>query len=150
MRCVVQRVSAATVAVDGREVGRCGFGLMLLVGVHKDDTAANAAKLADRVAGMRIFSDAAGKMNLSILQLREEGHDEADILAVSNFTLFGDTSQRRPSFGESAGFEKGQELFEAFVQELRGRGIPVQTGVFGANMQVSILNDGPVTLIVDA
>lgn len=154
MRAIVQRVSAATVSVDGREVGRCGYGLMLLVGVHRDDTEANAKKLADRVAGLRIFGDAEGKMNLALTDfpLPEGGaiKYEYDVLAVSNFTVYGDTKKnRRPSFVESAGFEQGQALFDRFVQELRALGVGVQTGVFGANMQVSLVNDGPVTVILD-
>lgn len=151
MRAIVQRVSSATVAVDGREVGRCGPGLMLLVGVHKNDTPAEAKKLADKVVGLRIFNDHEGKMNLAISDFKnQDGEIEYDILAVSNFTVYGDTKkQRRPSFMESAGFEQGQELFDLFVTELRNLGVRTQTGIFGADMKVSILNDGPVTLVVD-
>lgn len=154
MRAIVQRVSAATVAVDGREVGRCGYGLMLLVGVHVDDTEAEVKRLAEKVTQLRIFSDPAGKMNLSLLDFPSpEGAGtryEYEILAVSNFTVYGDTKKnRRPSFVASAGFDRGQELFDRFVHHLRSSGIGVQTGIFGANMQVSLINDGPVTVILD-
>src|SRR5471030_1394332 len=106
MRAIVQRVSAATVSVDGREVGRCGRGLMLLVGVHKDDTEANATKLADRIAGLRIFNDPEGKMNLSLRDFPADPGSpcpfEYDVLAVSNFTVYGDAAKsRRPSFTAS-------------------------------------------------
>jgi D-aminoacyl-tRNA deacylase len=151
VRAIVQRVSAATVSVDGREVGRCGPGLMLLVGIHNNDSPAEAAKLAQKVVGLRIFNDAGGKMNLAISDFKTpQGEIEYDILAVSNFTVYGDArKQRRPSFMDSAGFELGQQLFDEFVKQLRLLGIRVQTGLFGANMQVSIINDGPVTLILD-
>lgn len=154
MRAIVQRVTGATVSVDGREVGRCGQGLMLLVGVHKDDTEAHARKLAEKLATLRIFSDPEGKMNLSLLDF--PSHEQAptrfeyDVLAVSNFTVYGDSKKsRRPSFSESAPYDKGSDLFDLFVKELRNLGIGVQTGVFGANMQVALINDGPVTVIVD-
>jgi len=127
---------------------------MLLVGVHRDDTAAQAKKLADKLANLRIFSDHEGKMNLSLMDFPSpDGAPtpfEYDVLAVSNFTVYGDTKKnRRPSFAESAPYEQGSELFDRFVAELRALGIGVQTGVFGANMQVAIINDGPVTVIVD-
>jgi D-tyrosyl-tRNA(Tyr) deacylase len=154
MRAIVQRVSAATVSVDGREVGRCGYGLMLLVGVHRNDTEAEAKKLAGKIANLRIFGDPEGKMNLSLLDFPAgEGAGcrfEYDVLAVSNFTVYGDTRKnRRPSFVESAPYEEGRALFDRLVAELRALGIDVQTGVFGANMAVSLINDGPVTVIVD-
>jgi D-tyrosyl-tRNA(Tyr) deacylase len=148
MRAVVQRVSGATVTVDGREVGRCGYGLLLLVGVHRDDTTEDAVKLASRISTLRIFNDEAGKMNLSLLDFQED--DEYDVLAVSNFTVYGDTAKnRRPSFVASAPFEQGSELFDAFVAALRDTGVPVQTGQFGAHMHVAMVNDGPVTVILD-
>lgn len=151
VRAVVQRVGMASVSVGGQELGRCGPGLLLLVGVHRDDTEATTAKLADRILGMRIFSDPQGKMNLSIRDfVRADGGFELEILAVSNFTVYGDAKSRRPGFTESAGYEKGQALFEAFVAQLRARGASVQTGRFGAEMRVSLVNDGPVTLVVDA
>lgn len=163
MRAIVQRVSAATVTVDGREVGRCGYGLALLVGVHKNDTEADAKRLAEKISTLRIFNDAEGKMNLALVDFpiptsgeiggapRRTGvRFEYDVLAVSNFTVYGDAKKnRRPSFTESAPFADAQELFDLFVSHLRGLGVGVQTGVFGAHMSVSILNDGPVTLVVD-
>lgn len=130
--------------VDGATVGRCGVGLLVLVAAHRDDTEANADKLADRVAGLRIFSDAEGKMNLSLADV------EGSVLAISNFTLYGDaTKNRRPSFIESAPYADGERLYEAFVAALARRGVPVETGVFGAHMDVSLVNDGPVTIVLD-
>lgn len=154
MRAIVQRVSGATVQVDGKEVGRCGYGLMLLVGVHRNDTEAEAIKLAEKIATLRIFNDEMGKMNLAITDFPAVGSPrpmlEYDVLAVSNFTVYGDARKsRRPSFTESAPYEQGQVLFDRFVSALRGRGVDVQTGIFGANMQVALINDGPVTVIVD-
>lgn len=149
MRAIVQRVSGATVSVDGREIGRCESGLVLLVGVHRNDTEANAAKLADKTANLRIFSDLDGKMNESLLQVRER-LPEAGVLAISNFTVYGDTAKnRRPSFIESAPFERASLLFEAFLTAMRELGVPTQTGAFGADMRVALINDGPVTLVVD-
>lgn len=147
MRAVVQRVQWARVSVDGETVGQCGPGLLVLVAAHVDDTPVNAAKMADRLLGMRIFADEAGKMNLSLRQL--EPGSEPRILAVSQFTLYGDTTQRRPAFTGSAPYEQGRELFKAFVAELRKAGETVETGEFGAHMQVELLNDGPVTLICE-
>ncbi len=145
MRAVVQRVVSASVVVDGAMVGSCGRGLLLLVGVHREDSRLNAEKLAAKIAHLRIFNDEAGKMNLSLLEVG------GSVLAVSNFTVYGDASKsRRPSFTESAPFEVGRELFEEFVELLRGQGLGVETGVFGADMQVSLVNDGPVTVVVDA
>jgi D-tyrosyl-tRNA(Tyr) deacylase len=141
----------ASVSVGGREVGRCGPGLLLLVGVHRDDTEAEAKLLADRVLGLRIFNDSAGKMNLAIRDFPQpEGGFELEILAISNFTVYGDAKSRRPSFTASASFEVGRELFDRFVKEVRCLGGSIQTGEFGADMRVSLVNDGPVTLVVDA
>jgi D-tyrosyl-tRNA(Tyr) deacylase len=153
MRAIVQRVSAATVRVDGKEVGRCGHGLMLLVGVHRDDTDAQAKKLAEKVSTLRIFNDEEGKMNRALVDFPQpdptRGY-EYDVLAVSNFTVYGDARKnRRPSFTESAPYEQGQALFERFVRELRALNVDVQTGVFGAHMEVSLINDGPVTIVLD-
>ncbi len=148
MRAVVQRVSSASVTVEGEVVGRCGRGLLVLAAAHKDDTEADAVKLADRVYGLRIFNDAEGKMNLSLEDLGEL--PEPEILAISNFTLYGDAlKSRRPSFVQSAGFDQGQMLFERFVSALRERYPRTQTGVFGAHMDVELVNDGPVTLVID-
>ena len=159
MRAVVQRVSMATVRVDGREVGRCGRGLLLLVGVHRDDTADDAAGLAAKVANLRVFADGAGRTNLSILDVPLGERDpvggqptawEYEVLAVSNFTVLGDARKsRRPSFTASAPFEIAEVRFEEFVGGLRTLGIDVQTGVFGANMEVALVNDGPMTLVVE-
>jgi D-tyrosyl-tRNA(Tyr) deacylase len=119
------------------------------VGAARTDTAHDAAKVADRVYGMRIFADEGGKMNLSLAQ-RQGAAVGPEVLAVSNFTLLGDPSQRRPSFAAAAPFEEGRALFEAFVQALRDLGASVETGVFGADMQVFSQADGPVTLVVGA
>lgn len=120
---------------------------MLLVGVYTTDTEREAMKLAEKVIKLRIFNDHEGKMNLSIGEFKDDGYD---ILAVSNFTVYGDAKKsNRPSFTNSAPFDHGKELFEAFVQALRTLGIPTQTGIFGADMQVSLINDGPVTVILD-
>lgn len=145
MRAIVQRVSSASVTVDAKVVGRCGTGLMVLVGVHKDDTEAEAAWLADRVAKVRIFNDSEGKMNLGLADV------SGSVLAISNFTVYGETKKnRRPSFTASAGFEQGKVLFDAFVTSLSGLGVHVETGVFGAHMDVSLVNDGPVTVVIDS
>ena len=114
-----------------------------MVGVHKDDTEEDAQRLADRIAGMRVFNDDDGKINLALKSVGGE------VIAVSNFTVYGDASQRRPSFTNSAGFEKGRELFDTFVEELRALDVTVHTGEFGAEMRVAICNEGPVTLVVD-
>lgn len=140
----------ASVSVEGREIGRCGPGLLVLVGVHRDDTEVQAKLLADRLLGLRIFSDPQGKMNLAIRDFPlPQGGFDLEILAVSNFTVYGDAKSRRPSFTASAGFELGKSLFDAFVGEVRALGGAVQTGEFGADMRVSLVNDGPVTLVVD-
>jgi D-tyrosyl-tRNA(Tyr) deacylase len=139
----VQRVSSAAVGVEDRLVCQMTVGLVALVGVHRDDRPEDARKLADRIAGMRVFNDAEGKINLALAAVSGE------VLAVSNFTVYGDASQRRPSFTESAGYDRGMELFDLFVEELRRLDITVHTGEFGANMRVAICNEGPVTLVVD-
>lgn len=144
MRAVVQRVLSASVSVDGAVVGAIERGFLVLAAAHRDDTEKEAAKLADRVVGMRIFNDESGKMNLS---LNDVG---GAILAVSNFTLYGDAmKQRRPSFIAAAPFDRGKELFDAFTAGLRALGCHVEEGVFGADMKVAVLNDGPVTLILE-
>jgi D-tyrosyl-tRNA(Tyr) deacylase len=148
VRAVVQRVTEASVSVDGEVVGSCGQGFVALVAAHRDDTTAEAVKLADRVWGMRVFSDAEGKMNLALRDLPKDRR--IGVLAISNFTLYGDPSKnRRPSFVQSAPFDQGKELFERFVTELQNLGCEVETGVFGAHMTVDSVSDGPVTLIVD-
>ena len=148
MKAVVQRVSCAKVTVGGKTVGQCGPGFVLLVAAGRDDTETNAMKMADRIWGMRVFPDAEGKMNLNLRDW-EKSQDATNVLAVSNFTVYGDASQRRPSFGAAAGYEEGERLFELFVAELRALGARVETGVFGADMQVELSNDGPVTLVVE-
>jgi len=119
------------------------------VAAHREDTEASADKLANKALNLRIFGDADGKMNLSIVDLAASGA-AVGVLAVSNFTVYGDAAkQRRPSFVQAAPFEEGQRLFECFVSSLRATGIPVETGLFGAHMEVNLVNDGPVTLILD-
>jgi D-tyrosyl-tRNA(Tyr) deacylase len=144
VKAVVQRVTSASVVVDGQEVGACGIGLLILVAAHREDTEANAAKMADKIQGLRIFNDAEGKMNLALADVG------GSVLAVSNFTVYGDTAKnRRPSFIASAPYEDGERLFSAMIASLRERGVEVQTGIFGADMKVSLLNDGPVTVILE-
>lgn len=150
MRAVVQRVKRASVTVDGAVTGSCEKGLLVLVAAHKADREADARKMADKILGLRIFEDAEGKMNLSLRQLHEAG-EAVGILAVSNFTVYGDTDKsRRPSFVDSAPYATGEVLFNEMLAALRVEPIPVGTGVFGAEMAVELLNDGPVTVILDA
>lgn len=145
MKAVVQRVSEAFVRVDGKIVGSIGAGLVVLAAAHRNDTEAEARKLADRVLGLRIFNDEAGKMNLSLADVPDSG-----ILAISNFTVYGETANnRRPSFVEAAPYQQGKLLFEAFVSALRERCTRVEEGIFGADMKVELINDGPVTVVVD-
>jgi D-tyrosyl-tRNA(Tyr) deacylase len=145
MRAVIQRVSEASVTVEGEVVGAIGTGVLVLLGVTDGDTDANARWLADKIAGLRIFEDDAGKMNLGLADIGGAA------LVVSQFTLYGDTRKgRRPSFVKAARPEVAEPLYEAFCGHLRRAGIaPVETGVFGAMMDVRLLNDGPVTLILD-
>ncbi|MSS71681.1 MAG: D-tyrosyl-tRNA(Tyr) deacylase [Candidatus Latescibacteria bacterium] len=145
MRVLIQRVSRAGVSVDGSIVSEIGSGLILLVGVGAGDGPEDAAALAEKCAHLRIFEDEAGKMNRSALEVKGE------VLAISQFTLYGDTRKgRRPSFVEAAPPERARPLYEAFVECLRGLGLRVGTGVFGAHMQVEIHNDGPVTIMVES
>ncbi len=152
MRAVVQRVSWARVTVEGRVVGSCGPGFLVLVAAGREDTESEARKLADRVVGMRVFPDAEGKMNLNLRDFEADkgGLNAANVLAVSNFTVYGDATQRRPSFTAAAGYETGKALFETFVAELGRLGARVATGAFGEHMGVELLNDGPVTLVAEA
>jgi D-tyrosyl-tRNA(Tyr) deacylase len=144
MRAVLQRVRRASVSVAGEVVGQIERGLLILLGVHRNDTPDQARWLADKVAGLRIFEDAAGKMNVSV---QDAG---GSVLVVSQFTLYADCRKgRRPSFIEAAPPEIAVPLYEQFANELRALGIPVATGRFGADMQVELVNDGPVTVIVD-
>lgn len=140
MIALVQRVSEARVVVAGATVGEIGCGILALVGVERGDTEAEAARLAERVIGYRIFADAAGKMNSSLAQVG------GGLLAVPQFTLAADTHKgARPSFSSAAPPAEGERLFGRFVALVRARYSPVQTGIFGADMQVSLVNDGPVT-----
>ena len=140
----MQRVSSASVTVDGRVTGRCGRGLVVLVAVAPQDTEAQAAWLARKLAGLRIFPDDDGRMNRSITDVG------GDALVVSQFTLYGDCRKgRRPSFVKSAGPELAEPLYERFCALLADAGVPNQQGVFAADMQVELVNDGPVTLVVD-
>ena len=144
MRAVIQRVREASVTVDGREVAAIGSGLLILLGVGRADTAEAARWLAGKVAELRIFEDGEGKMNRSA---REVG---GAALVVSQFTLYGDARKgRRPSFSEAAPPDAAVPLLRLFVDGLRERGLPVQEGAFGAKMQVRLVNDGPVTLLLD-
>jgi len=145
MRAVVQRVSRARVSVDGRVTGEIGRGLLVLLGVGREDTAAVAASMAEKVANLRIFEDAGGKMNRSLLEVNGAA------LVVSQFTLYGDArGQRRPSFIAAARPEQAQALYEEFATALRQLGIAVATGVFQALMSVELINEGPVTILLDS
>lgn len=144
MRAILQRVTRAKVTVGDEITGEIAHGLLVLLGVHVTDTQADAVKLAEKVAQMRIFEDDEGKMNRSVIDAN------GSVLVVSQFTLYGDTAKgRRPSFIEAARPETAIPLYEMFVNELKKFGLPIATGRFGADMQVELVNDGPVTLIVE-
>lgn len=144
MRAVVQRVSRASVSIDGREVGVIGKGLLVLLGVARGDDRSKVAWMADKIAGLRVFADEEGKLNRDLASVGGE------VLVVSQFTLYGDVSRgRRPSFVEAAPPEEAIPLYQAFVAALRERGLRVATGEFGAMMQVELVNDGPVTLVIE-
>jgi D-tyrosyl-tRNA(Tyr) deacylase len=144
MRAVVQRVSRAAVIIDGQTIGAIERGLLVLLGIAATDTQADGRWLAEKLAGLRIFNDEAGKMNLSVADV------SGAVLVISQFTLYGDCRKgRRPSFLGAAPPEMAVPLYEAFVNALRSLGLPVETGRFGAMMQVELVNDGPVTLILD-
>ena len=144
MRAVVQRVSRASVSIGGELVGAVGRGFVVLLGVAPDDTADAARWLADKVVGLRVFADDEGKMNRSLSDVG------GGCLVVSQFTLYGDCRKgRRPSFLGAAGPEVAVPLYEAFVDAVKALGVPAATGRFGAMMQVELVNDGPVTLILD-
>ena len=145
MRAVVQRVSRAKVTVEGKVTGEIGTGLMILLGVGKEDTSAVATSMAEKMANLRIFEDAAGKMNLSLLDVK------GSAMVVSQFTLFGDVrGQRRPSFISAGPPDLGKRLYEEFCEALKKLGIPVGTGIFQAMMSVELVNEGPVTILVDS
>ncbi len=145
MRAVVQRVKSSSVAVDNDVIGEIGKGLLILLGVAKADTADNAEYLADKILNLRIFEDENSKMNRSLLDTGGE------MLVVSQFTLLGDcTKGRRPSFVHAAKPDLANELYEHFVEQVRKKGVNIATGQFRAVMDVSLVNDGPVTLIVES
>jgi len=145
VRAVVQRVKEAWVSIDGRVVGKIPQGLLVLLGVGEGDTEEDARYLAEKISNLRVFSDDQGKMNLSV---RETG---GEILAVSQFTLYGDCRKgRRPSFSSAAHPDLANQLYLDFVNILRNQGLRVETGVFQAHMEVGLVNDGPVTLIVSS
>ena len=145
MRTVIQRVTKASVSVDGNVVGSIGPGMVVLIGVEKNDSEKEIAYVAEKIASLRIFEDSSGKMNLSI---KDTG---GEILAVSQFTLYGDCRKgRRPSYTRAAGGDFARRCYELFIAEVAQRGIPVRTGVFGATMDVHIVNSGPVTLLIDS
>ncbi len=145
MRAVVQRVSAASVAVDGETTGRIGRGLLVLVGVTNDDGPADVQYIADKVRDLRVFEDEAGKMNLALSDVA------GAVLAVSQFTLYGDCRKgRRPSWDAAAPAALARALYDATVAAMRANGLTVETGVFQARMAVTLVNDGPVTLLLDS
>jgi D-aminoacyl-tRNA deacylase len=145
MRAVVQRVSRASVAVDGRVVGEIDLGLLVLLGVSSTDGETDADYLAEKIAGLRIFEDEEGKMNRSVADVA------GAVLAVSQFTLYGDVRRgKRPSFDQAARPERARELYECFVAQIRQRGLRCETGQFQAMMSVSLTNQGPVTILLDS
>lgn len=145
MRVLIQRVGSASVAIGGEVTAKIAGGMLILLGVKRGDTVAAADYLADKCAGLRIFEDAQGKMNLSPPQVG------AQMLVVSQFTLYGDASHgRRPSYIDAAPPEEARPLYEHFVERLRQAGFTVETGTFGADMKVSLMNDGPVTILIDS
>lgn len=145
MRCVIQRVKEASVTVEGEVAGQIGPGLMILIGVREDDTEKDLRYMADKVPHLRIFEDEAGKMNRSLLDVG------GAILAVSQFTLYGDArGGRRPSFIEAARPQEANALYQRLVESWRAQGVAVETGRFRAHMEVALVNDGPVTLLLDS
>jgi D-tyrosyl-tRNA(Tyr) deacylase len=145
MRAVIQRVSRASVSVDGKCAASIGRGLLVLLGIGLEDTETDAAYLADKVTHLRVFPDENGQMNLSALEVG------GALLVVSQVTLFGDCRKgRRPSFSQAAAPETAERLYRSFVTKCRERGLPVDEGVFRAMMDVDLVNDGPVTLLLDS
>jgi D-tyrosyl-tRNA(Tyr) deacylase len=144
MRAIVQRVSRAEVRVGDRTTGKIGRGFVILLGAGRGDRAADVEFLVDRVIGLRVFADDEGKMNLAI------GDAGGELLVVSQFTLYADTGQRRPSFINAAPPEEARPFYEQFISLARGRGVKVESGEFGAHMEVELVNDGPVTIILNS
>ena len=145
MKAVIQRVSSACVSIDEKICGKIEKGFLILLGIHENDTDEDAKYLAKKCSGMRIFEDNEGKMNLSV---KDVG---GSFLVVSNFTLYGDCRKgNRPSFTDAARPEKAEGLYEKFVEYIRDNGIACETGVFGADMMIELVNDGPITLIVES
>ncbi|MFZ3343180.1 MAG: D-aminoacyl-tRNA deacylase [Terriglobales bacterium] len=145
MRAVVQRVSRAKVTVNGKVTGEIGRGLLVLVGVGTGDARSDADYLAEKIVGLRIFEDAGGKMNVAVDEI------EGAVLAVSQFTLYGDVRRgKRPSFDGAAAPPKARELYEYFVEKIRGAGLRCETGRFQETMQVELVNEGPVTILLDS
>ncbi|WP_261664133.1 D-aminoacyl-tRNA deacylase [Deinococcus sp. Marseille-Q6407] len=144
MRAVLQRAAQGRCTVEGQVTGQIGQGLVVLLGVGPEDTSAEAEQLAQKVARLRIFSDDAGKMNLSVTDIG------GAVLSISQFTLYADTRRgNRPSFTGAAAPAQAQKLYQAFNAALRAENLPVEEGIFGADMQIELLNDGPVTLLLD-
>jgi len=144
MRAVVQRVSQASVSISGRTVGEIGTGLLVLVGFTEGDDREGLDWMVEKIRGLRIFADADGRMNLDVAEVGGE------MLVVSQFTLYGDVSRgRRPSFVKAAAPDEARRLYDEFVDVCRGGVVPVSTGEFGARMEVFLLNDGPVTLVIE-
>lgn len=145
MRAVIQRVIEASVTVEDQIISEIKQGFLVLLGVSEDDTEEDMKWIAKKISGMRIFSDSEGKLNLNLEQV------DGEILLVSQFTLYADTKRgNRPGFSKAAGFALGNQLYEATARELRNYGLTVKTGEYGADMQVSLINDGPVTIILDS
>jgi D-tyrosyl-tRNA(Tyr) deacylase len=145
MRCVVQRVTAASVSVEGQVVGEIGRGLVALIGVANGDAPADIDYIASKIRGLRVFADEQGKMNRSVLDA------SGQVLAISQFTLLGDARRgRRPAFADAAPPALARQAYDAVVQALRTAGVPVATGVFQADMALTLTNDGPVTIMIDS
>ena len=144
MRAVVTRVNSASVEIDGAVHGANGRGFLVLLGVHREDTEAEARRIADKICGLRIFEDAEGRINVNPVNA-----GAAELLIISQFTLFADCSSRRPGFSHAARPETAVPLYELVIDECRKRGFRVETGVFGAKMLVSSVNEGPFTILLD-
>nr|WP_300005724.1 D-aminoacyl-tRNA deacylase [Tissierella sp.] len=145
MRAIVQRVKNSSVEVDGKTVGKIETGLLVFLGIGKDDSESDLEYMLDKIIGLRIFQDSDEKMNLSLIDI------EGEILVVSQFTLYGDVRRgKRPSFSASANPEMGNSFYRKFIDKLKLKGISVQEGIFGADMEVQLINDGPVTILLDS